>query len=675
MAVQVSYPGVYVEEFAPGAPISGVGTGTGAFLGTALSGPAGTPTRVQSWDAFTALYGGFPDSGPPSYLAAAVYGFFRNGGTDCYVLRAATGARASVGLDSRGSGGSAAGPALIATALVEGPAGNAVSVEVAESSRLGSALGHAAPSAPGPAPAPAGGGAAGDLPVHVAQATVTAAGGPSGLTLDAAGGFAAGDRVAVQPPAGGAASVALVRSVRGDTVELASGLPPAAAATGATVRTADLLAGQTVLRLDVPDAVSLAQALPAGSVVSLRAGNAGEVRVVASAGADTVTLTEGLASAYGLGDQASIPRLGSLEFDLAVTDAATGRTERFTELSTSPSHPVYWGSAVTSGLVALTSPAAPPSPAPDDPRPAAAAYPLAGGLPDDRAAAWTDLLTRTADYLDRLLPLGEVDLVAVPGAVQAGAQQAIVAHCEAAFDRFAVLDAAPGSDRDAVSAQLAGVRSAQGFAALYYPWLTVAHPVTGAVQNWPPSGHVAGVIARTDASRGVHKAPANVALRAALGVERRLTDAEQGPLNLAGVNALRVFPGQTQPVVWGARTTAGDLDRTWQYVNVRRLMIFLEQSITAGIRWAVFEPNDLSLWQRLKRTINDFLTSVWRDGALFGATPEAAFYVRIDEVLNPPSGRALGRLVIEVGVAPTYPAEFVVLRIGVWPGGSSVSEA
>ncbi len=672
MAVQVSYPGVYVEEFAPGAPISGVGTGTAAFLGTALSGPAGTPTRVQSWDAFTALYGGFPDSGPPSHLAAAVYGFFRNGGTDCYVLRAATGARASVGLDSRGSGGSAAEPALVATALVEGPAGNAVSVEVVESSRLGSVLRRAAPA---PAPATTGGTPATDLAVHVAQATVTAAPGPSELTLDAAGGFAAGDRVAVQSPAGGAASVAVVRSVRGDIVELASGLPAPAAASGATVRTADLLAGQTVLRLDVPDAVSLAQALPAGSVVSLRAGNAGEVRVVASAGADTVTLTEGLASAYGLGDPASVPRLGSLEFDLVVTEASTGRTERFTELSTSPRHPAYWGSAVTSGLVALTPPPAPPAPAPDDPRPAVATYPLAGGLPDDRAAAWTDLLTRTAEYLDRLLPLGEVDLVAVPGAVQAAAQQAIVVHCEAAFDRFAVLDAAPGSDPDAVSAQLAGVRSAQGFAALYYPWLTVTHPVTGAVRNWPPSGHVAGVIAHTDATRGVHKAPANVALRAALGVERRLTDAEQGPLNVAGINALRVFPGQTQPVVWGARTTAGDVDRTWQYVNVRRLMIFLEQSITAGIRWAVFEPNDLSLWQRLKRTINDFLTSVWRDGALFGATPQEAFYVRIDEVLNPPSGRALGRLVIEVGVAPTYPAEFVVLRIGVWPGGSSVSEA
>ena len=140
-----------------------------------------------------------------------------------------------------------------------------------------------------------------------------------------------------------------------------------------------------------------------------------------------------------------------------------------------------------------------------------------------------------------------------------------------------------------------------------------------------------------------------------------------------GVNVVRVFPGQSQPVVWGARTTAGDLDTNWLYVNVRRLFIYLEQSLERGIRWAVFEPNDLALWQKLKRSITDFLTQTWRDGALFGAKPEDAFYVRIDEALNPPSTRALGRLYIEVGVVPTYPAEFIVLRIGIWDGGSEVS--
>jgi len=126
-------------------------------------------------------------------------------------------------------------------------------------------------------------------------------------------------------------------------------------------------------------------------------------------------------------------------------------------------------------------------------------------------------------------------------------------------------------------------------------------------------------------------------------------------------------------VVWGARTTAGDLDRNWQYVNIRRLFIYTEQSIERGIRWAVFEPNDLALWQKLKRSIGDFLTALWGDGALFGAKATDAFYVRIDEELNPPSTRALGRLYIEVGMVPTYPAEFIVLRIGIWNGGSEVT--
>ena len=126
-------------------------------------------------------------------------------------------------------------------------------------------------------------------------------------------------------------------------------------------------------------------------------------------------------------------------------------------------------------------------------------------------------------------------------------------------------------------------------------------------------------------------------------------------------------------MVWGARTTA--TDKNWQYINIRRLFLYLEESIQEGIRWGLFEPNNLQLWQKLNRTITEFLLRVWRDGALFGATPKEAFYVRIDEALNPPSERALGRLTIEIGVKPSYPAEFIIVRIGIWQGGSAVSEA
>jgi len=183
---------------------------------------------------------------------------------------------------------------------------------------------------------------------------------------------------------------------------------------------------------------------------------------------------------------------------------------------------------------------------------------------------------------------------------------------------------------------------------------------------------VCGVIARSDNNRGVHKAPANEIINGALGVERSMSDIDQGQLNLIGVNVVRVFQAGGRPVLWGARTTA--TDRNWQYVNIRRLFLFLEESIEEGIRWAIFEPNNIQLWQKLKRTITEFLTRVWRDGGLFGATPEEAFYVRCDETNNPFSDQALGRLNIEIGIRPTYPAEFIIVSIGIWPGGSEVTE-
>ena len=153
---------------------------------------------------------------------------------------------------------------------------------------------------------------------------------------------------------------------------------------------------------------------------------------------------------------------------------------------------------------------------------------------------------------------------------------------------------------------------------------------------------------------------------------RVLSSIDQGQLNLQGINVIRVFSTGGRPVLWGARTTATDTN--WQYVNIRRLFIYLERSIQQGIGWAVFAPNTTGLWQKLRRTITDFLNRAWRDGALFGETADQAFYVRIDETLNPFADQALGRLTVEVGVRPSYPAEFIVLRIGIWPGGADISE-
>jgi len=150
-----------------------------------------------------------------------------------------------------------------------------------------------------------------------------------------------------------------------------------------------------------------------------------------------------------------------------------------------------------------------------------------------------------------------------------------------------------------------------------------------------------------------------------------LTDDEQGPLNEQSINVIRAFPGRGV-LVWGARTISTSTQ--WRYVNVRRLVTFIEKSIQAGTQFAVFEPNEPSLWEKVKRQVTDFLTRVWRDGALVGVTADQAFRVRVDEELNPPSVRALGQLVIEVIIFPTTPAEFVVFRVIQQPGGPVVQE-
>jgi Bacteriophage tail sheath protein len=224
-----------------------------------------------------------------------------------------------------------------------------------------------------------------------------------------------------------------------------------------------------------------------------------------------------------------------------------------------------------------------------------------------------------------------------------------------------------------VDEQRNGVDSTRGYAALYYPWLLVRPARRGDPILVPPCGHVCGIYARSDNQRGVHKAPANELVNGALGVQRTMSDIEQGQLNIRGINVLRIFAAGGRVNLWGARTTA--TDRNWQYVNVRRLFLYLEESIQEGIRWAVFEPNNPSLWKKLKRTITDFLMRSYRDGAFGGATPEDSFYVRIDEALNPESERRLGRLYIEIGVRPAYPAEFIIVRIGIWLGGGEVNEA
>jgi uncharacterized protein len=253
-----------------------------------------------------------------------------------------------------------------------------------------------------------------------------------------------------------------------------------------------------------------------------------------------------------------------------------------------------------------------------------------------------------------------------------GVQLAMIAHCENLKDRFAILDCPPGMNPQQVKEwrmNTAGYDTKYG--AVYYPWIKIANPLGGDPIMVPPSGYMAGIYARSDNERGVHKAPANEVIRGATGLEMLITKSEQDILNPIGVNCIRSFPGRGIRV-WGARTLSSDA--SWRYINVRRLFNFIEKSIQGGTQWIVFEPNDADLWARIRRDITAFLTNVWRTGALFGATPAQAFYVKCDEETNPPSVRDAGQVIIEIGLAPVKPAEFVIFRISQWAAGSETSE-
>ena len=316
----------------------------------------------------------------------------------------------------------------------------------------------------------------------------------------------------------------------------------------------------------------------------------------------------------------------------------------------------------------------------------------------------------TPGGLNLLEAIDDVSIVCAPGYTDPASHDALVTHCEHPLrqDRVAILDlvedvddvgrllevatagvpepaaSAPGSDagdgddtaadsgsggsgggggrRSAPAGKgLGPIRSKDGYAATYYPWLVVMDPVTGEKVTAPPSGHMAGVWARTDGTRGVHKAPANTNIAGALDLKSRVSKGDQELLNPAGINCIRYFTGDGI-LVWGGRTLAAEASE-FRYINVRRLTNMIKESILDGTRWAVFEPNHHPLWAALRRDVNAFLTNVWRDGALVGTTPGEAFYVKCDAETNPPEVRDAGMVVTEVGIAPVKPAEFVVFKL------------
>jgi len=266
-----------------------------------------------------------------------------------------------------------------------------------------------------------------------------------------------------------------------------------------------------------------------------------------------------------------------------------------------------------------------------------------------------------------------------------GVMEMMLSMCENSFPgpayRMAVLDAPPikpGKGMDAVAPEqqkpqdvaqwLSMFNRRSMFGALYYPWIKVANPRNaGRPIMVPPCGHMMGIWCRTDESRGVFKAPANETPRGVIGLAYETNMREQELLNPMGINCIRNFANYNRGLkVWGARTLVEPDNIQWRYISVRRLLSYIEKSIEIGTQWVVFEPNDQDLWARVSRTVSNFLERLWREGALFGASPAEAFYVKCDGELNTHETMMLGRLYVEVGVCPVRPAEFVIFRISQW---------
>ncbi len=282
--------------------------------------------------------------------------------------------------------------------------------------------------------------------------------------------------------------------------------------------------------------------------------------------------------------------------------------------------------------------------------------------------------------IQALTDADEIAIVTVPGVVDQNVQQGLITHCETLLYRFAVLDPAPHGGSGDIPASLDDIQNQRSqfdtkYAAIYYPRVVVLDPLTSTDITVPPSGHMAGIYAYVDNTRGVYKAPANELIGGISALEIKLSKGDQDILNPypVNINCLRDFTSADRGLrVYGARCITSD--NQWIYINVRRLFIFLEHSLDIGTQWAVFEPNSPALWARLTQSVEAFLTTVWQSGALMGATAAQAFFVICDQTTMSQDDIENGRLIMQIGVAPVFPAEFVIIQIGQWAGGSSVQE-
>ncbi len=657
-------PGIYVEERSSGTkPIAAASTSVAAFIGVAVKGVVGEAVLVSSFAEFVKRFGGpirIVEGVLEIYLYYAVRHFFAQGGSRCYVVRVATtaAARATAAIGS-----------LTVSAISPGVWGRALSVEVEPTSQFSLPLVQNA--------------AANDTRLMVADNTDVRVGSLLWI-VDEATGIADAVNVAT-----GAVTFPF------GIINLNNGTATAfQVLTGSRAYTPDLLLDTTVTA-PVNVVPGTAPTLILASVLKadgspLQRGDTinfalrETVRVATRVGEAVVggqaAMEVGIAGIAATDNFASDrSRVYERGFTLTVREQVNGVSEvveTHRGLSLVQADPVNHVEVrlpaeegrsfyvmATGAANTLVSHAQQNLANGDD------------GLPNPAAGANLDtifiggpLLNPSLTALDKVT---DASILCVTHATTDVAAAAI-AYCDRRKDMVLLVDPPRSATSIANVVSYVTGLTASTYAAVYFPWIQIADPVTGRKINVPPSGAIAGIFARSDAKRGVHKAPAGTdvgLITVATGITRVLTKAENDTLHGAKVNAIRSLPEGI--VVWGARTISADPE--WVYVNVRRLFIFLEQSIRAGTQWVTFEPNDQSLWKKLRRNISAFLRIQWLEGKLVGATEDEAFYVKCDAETNPPEIVDAGMVVTEIGVAPSKPAEFVVFRIRQIAGGDATT--
>jgi len=661
-------PGVYVEELPSLVmPIQGVSTSTAGMVGVTERGPSvGLPVLVTNINAFRRRFGGFVRDaavfGEARFLAHAVRGFFENGGRRLYVTRVVgAGAGAAVVIMAGGQ----------VTRLAQNAANGDTVVELASLRGIDTTrqvtfrqVRNGVTTVDGP---------------HVvadyddAAGTVTLAG--AGLTNDLDRRFTAVESDVPDPGTPVAISAA-DEGTWGDRLRIRC--EPAQPIARAQV------VGVTGTAPGVFDVVQLNSAANfyQHAIVEFNRGATKITAKVASVQGNNLVITTDLGAANALDPDAAGFATTAISCEFRVVVAFDDQSEDIGPLTLDDRTRYYYAREITRRST-LISVADNPDNATDDP----ASMPttpngfvlVIGGGADGAAPTAAQFVgvdggpgLRTG--LRVLEDIDEIAIMAVPGIVDQQVQEAMIAQCERLKDRFAILD----PDYAAATA-LGDIRAQRGlydtkYAALYFPRVHAFDPVTGdrdvAV---PPSGHIAGIYARNDQERGVHKAPANEVIRDITGLDITVTFGEQEILNPDNINVLRDFRASRRGYrVWGARVLTSDA--SFKYVNVRRLFNYIEESIDEGTQYAVFEPNDFRLWARVRQSVTNFLTRVHRDGALMGRTPEEAFFVRCDETTMTFDDFDNGRMVMIIGIAPVKPAEFVIIRIGQKPGGAEIEE-